>query len=283
MSEQDLESPVEEEVILDPVGNEVNLEPDQGKPLPLIDYFKELDDEQIDLRCWIRLPNSFEHREIQQKGLASRARKLRECRTAGSDAEAMVDQAMTVYEDMTDEELVNYLLEYHRRDKLFEASLIVEEDDKYEQIDYVKDEYDLKIRQGDVESEEFKTLESILVEYADALTKEVESLISPFKGKYDQFSTQEMLNKIRKSVVMNMINDEFTNVYAQWQIFYGTRKKFDHRKKYFKSFDELRDAPPRIIDMLVSEFAVFDALKSGELKKSLAATPSLLSSVPSES
>jgi hypothetical protein len=273
----------EQTITIDPTGEEVDMQPDTGRSMPLIAYEKEIIVEEADLKCWIRLPNSFEHREIQQHALAARARKLRECKTPGSDSEAMVDQALSFFDDLNDGDLRTHLLDHHRREVMFDAIVGVEDDEKFANIEAHQSAYSLKVRSGDVEGEEFETLHAILTEYAEALEKEVETLVAPFQGKYDAMTRPELLEKIRKSLVMATINDEFTNVYAKWQIFYGARKHFNHRQKLFKTFDEMLDADARHVDILVEEFAILDALKSGELKKSQGATPSLLSSVPSES
>jgi len=235
------------------------------------------------LRCWIRIPNKFQHRKIQKAAQAARARRVLEYKTEDSDAfviaQSGVDQ---VFEDGSDK-VKEWLVSQHYREKSLDAILEVERSDEWGEIDEQRERYQYLIRQGDTDTDEYAALEKILLKYVDLLEQKTNEMIEPFRQKYEAMTDDQLREKVRRAIIKADCDDEFTNVYNQWQIFYGTRHHGNHNRYFFKSFDAVMEADDDVIETLTDQFATLDVMRAGELKKTLLQTSSLVSSETSES
>ena len=225
-----------------------------------------------DLVCWVRIPNKFQHRKIQKAAIAARARRVAEYKDPDSDAGVtLVSGVDQVFEEGLDT-VREFLLGQHMRELALEAMLLLERSEDWSEIDEQRDRYNQMLRMGDIDTDEFKVTESILIDYATKLQEKSEELVLPFKVKYEGMDEAALRDKVGRAIVKADCDDEFTNVYNQWQIFYGTRQERNHNKYYFQNFDAVMEADDHIIEILTEEFAKLGAVKAGELKKALLAT-----------
>lgn len=267
------ESPVQ----TDPLGAPIPTEAITPTPAPFQSYSAEVDYPEIGLRCWIRLPNQFQHREIQRRSLAARSRRVAQYKDPESDANVILIDKIGQMEEWTDDEIVKWLCEQHAPEALMAAqnkveNEIVKGDDGVEKLRWPnireqQDRYGEMTRRGETENDEFQALEKILFGYADAITAALNDEIDPIKGGYEIMAREQLLEKVRRAFIKADCQDEFINAYNQWQIFYGTRNYAEHGIHYFHNFDAVMDAEPEIIEALTFEFGKLDTLKAVELKK----------------
>lgn len=225
--------------------------------------------EYDDFKCWIRIPNKLQHRKMQKAAQAARARKVAEYKNPDSDASAVLQTAIDEVSRKGRDGIVEWLVDQHVREKALEAYLVVESQEEFENIDEHREAYNLLHRQGSTDSEEFKIAQEFIIKASDAIRDKTNELLEPFVDKYEAMDEDALREKVKRALIKADADDEFMNEYNVQMIFYGTRLYNDHEKHYFKTLDDLYDAPDGVVELLTQEFSMLDALKAGELKKAV--------------
>lgn len=267
---------------VDPAGNPVDTrEYADDKPPSVLNYARDVDRDGV--RVWIRLPNQFQHREVQRHAVAARRRKIRAMQDANSDAALVLESKMERFDDVDDDELREILTNSHLREAITQATIVIEHGDnpdhkQFSDMDSQKVRYDYLTRRGETDTDEFKALEGLIVAYAKELETEVEESLLPHRGRYATLDRAGMLELLRKQSAKGEADDEFMTVYNQWQLYYGTRRHDNHNKLHFASIDRLIDEDSHVIEVLVDEFSLLEAARGIELKKAVAVMTSSRSS-----
>lgn len=259
-------------------------------PTPLVSFSKEIKQE-VDgeiLHVWIRLPNPFQHRKVHEHAAAARARMVMQLKDPESDASMIIEEQISETEDLTDDDLIEWLLGRHATEAIFAAQVELDhleetgaDGNSYRPWDGMtshQERYAIMLERSEVESDEFKKLEAHIMAYAEAIQERANFYLEPKHEAYSAMDREGRIEKIRRALKHARCTDEFINVYNQWQIFYGTRDPVKQNKLYFEKFTDLLDAEGGCVELLTEEFAHLDALKAGELGKSPRAT-SLLASL----
>lgn len=263
-------------------------------PTPHLSFSKEIratvDGEPFE--AFIRLPNPWQHRKVQDHAAAGRARMVMQLKDKDSDAYAIIEEQLLELVDMSDDDIIEYLLAKHTPEAVYKAQIELmnlEDVDangkKFHPWDTIlehQERYALLIERDETEGDEFKKLEAHLISYAEALQEKAQEHLEPKEAVYAAMDREGLIERVRRSLCHARATDEFINVYNQWQIFYGTRKIDNPNQGYFPSFSELMDANSGVVELLTDEFARLDALKAGELGKSPRVTSLLASLEQSE-
>jgi len=282
------EVPVEEEAPPPESGNRIEVDPSwkqfDSDPTPFLSFSKEVEAE-VDgdkVRVFIRLPNQWQHRKVQEHAAAARARMVMQLRDPNTDSSAIIEEQLLSIEDLEDDKIIEWLLQRHAPEAVFSAQLELE---TFEDTDANgekfypwanmfehQERYAILVQRQETDSDEFRKLEEHVISYAEAIQERANHHLEPKEQVYAALDREGLMDKARRALRNARCMDEFINVYNQWQIYYGTRKLGDNNRLYFKSFGAMLDADTGIIELLTAEFATLDALKAGELGKSPRAT-----------
>jgi hypothetical protein len=263
-------------------------------PTPHLVFSKEIeslvDGEKV--KMFIRLPNQWQHRKVQDRAAAARARMVMQLKEPDSDVSAVIQEQLMQIEDLDDDKIIEWLLSKHAPEAIFRAQMELESLEEvdangktfkpWESIPEHQERYYMMLQRNDTENDEFRKTEEFILKYAEALQERANHHLEPKEAVYAALDREGLMEKVRRSLCHSKATDEYINVYNQWQIYYGTRDFHQRHKNYFKSFNDLLDAQTGLIDLLTDEFATLDALKAGELGKSPRATSLLASLEQSE-
>jgi hypothetical protein len=268
---------------VDPTGRVPSAEDTVDETKPFARYHCDVVDEAIGLRVHIRLPNQFQRGTMKEEADAARARRLRQLRDSDSTAALAIESQMDqLYADMADDELRNVLLGKAQPLATARAQVDIEHADhrsqpdlkQYHGIERQQMTYDRLLRAGGQETEEFKAVEELLMDYALVLQDRVSDLLEPLKLKLQNVDRDGLLADIRKAIMRESCDSAFMRAYSQWQVYFGTRDFEDHEKLYFRSFEALMDEDGQKVDRLMAEFATLEAINIDEMRRFLAAIPS---------
>lgn len=263
-------------------------------PTPFLTFSKQVDTEIAGeaFSVFIRLPNPFQHRKVQQHAQAARARRVMAHKDPESDIYAITAEKLEQFLEMDEDKLRDWLLDRHSSEAIFAAQIELEFHEEegadgskkrmWEDIPQHQERYAIMLERNETEVEEFENVEKILTSYAEALQEKANEYLEPYRAHYDALDRQDLEEKVRRALIKADCLDEFTNVYNLWQIYYGARKSDNHNTTYFSNINELLDAEGPVIELLTEEFSKLDALKAGELKKSPRAISLLASLAQSE-
>jgi hypothetical protein len=283
-----------DENVTEEVETPVNVEPEwkefDSDPTPHLSFSKEVkatvDGEEFS--AFIRLPNPWQHRKVQDHAAAARARMVMQLRDKESDAYAIVQEQIGSIDDLEDEKVIDYLVGRHAPEAIFRAQIELETMEDVDangkafkpwgNMQEHQERYAILLQREETESDEYKKLEGHIISYAEALQERAQHHLEPKEQVYAALDRDGLMERVRRALCHAKATDEFINVYNQWQIYYGTRQSGNHNKLYFSSFMELLDANTGLVELLTEEFAQLDAMKAGELGKSPRAT-SLLASL----
>lgn len=233
--------------------------------------------------AWCRLPNQFEHKDLQEKANAARARRVRQLRDAGTDLYDILDEEMEAirYADNARLLIVDELVDRESLTDWFEAVREVQdtEEDQEGEEEPIKpfasiedDERRLDELQNmdpdDRPNDEYEELLRHLGRYQEAITTNLEERMRPRReallgrppadnpeGELEGGLTLDrLLDQLRRSRIDSAGQEEFLHVYNSWEWHLGTLRFPPRGPRYFPSVDEMKSAPPEVLDALQATF-----------------------------
>jgi hypothetical protein len=241
-----------------------------------IRWFDIVEVPEVGFQAFCRLPNDFQHRDIREKAMAAKARRIRQLKHPDSDAnvvlESEIDQIAT-HPD-AEELLIGELLAerfYSDRD---EARLDVEEREDFEHIGQDRERWRTLEAMPEEErpAEEWRELTEHISEYVVAVDNRLSEIQKPQREALIGLGVNGMADKVRERRIEAEARRSFKEVYDFWQMYAGTLvvpDDFDPdnitaattpRERYFKSEESLREADPMIVSKLQG---AFDLLEGG--------------------
>lgn len=197
--------------------------------------------EEGHFHAWIRLPNPYQHRDIQEKAAAARARRLRALRDPESDPRVILEDELADIGTEADKEII--VAEILDRDFPEDFSRAMREvsdiDDPdapapeegeavaklYANIEQDREEYQ---RQRDLAEEEriadFETLRATVDAYSRAVEEHLEAIQTPRREHLMGQDVSALVDIIRRERMELQATEAFLHTYNTWQMFVCTFK-----------------------------------------------------------
>lgn len=255
-----------------------NAEAKTQAPSPLSKFDGHVHNPETGLSCYIRLPNKFQHKLIQDQALAARMMILRQLRDPDSMQGLAMEAKVEEYADREEGQLREFIVNAHMREAAGRAQLLIECADVDEHPEYadfanmeaIKAQYEIHLRQGDTESDDFKALDKTIHEYGDAFSAKVDELLDPLRATVSGMEKEALLKWVRKIIANQQADARFIEVYNSWEMFYGTRKCDDpenctkpaseHIHYYFPNHDALLEEDESVLSDLEDRFGKLNGL-----------------------
>lgn len=217
----------------------------------------------LHFHAWCRLPNQFQHREIREKALAARARRVRQLRDVNSDSAAILADDLEAIMRGPDpmgslvEELVN---EDWWRDYMEAVRDLHEFEDDRGELPWATIDHD-RARLAELQSldsaerpaEELAELEAHLLAYTDAVNAAHIAIVTPKRDALIARDIADLLEMVREQRIASEAQAEFMHIYSTWQWFAGTLIA-PNRGRRFESMDAMQAAAPEVITALSETF-----------------------------
>jgi len=240
---------------------------------------EDIDEEQGKNDCanplhwhgWIRLPNQYQQREIREKALAARARRVRQLRDEESDAYAVLEHELDELRhggEAAKEQVVDELLRKDMWRDVREAADDVKQGDGDEESPYAHIERDrerlneLTVKKADLpdnealpdgELDELDSLTRHLDKYDEAFEAAYQARIKPRRESLMAQSLDELVDQIRDDRINADAEDAFMHVYSTYMKLAGTLKK-PRGEHVWKDIAPMKESAPEVIEDLDAAF-----------------------------
>lgn len=222
--------------------------------------------------AWCRQPNDFQEREIGQRAMAAKARKIRQLRTNGSDANETLETLLEEFVQEADfktrgaAELVGYdwaqdLLAATREVRdTDDTSEGAEEDQKlYAHID---DDQARSVKLSsqspeERDEDEFQELQEHLAGYHNAVGAALEAITSPKMESYAAMDDTDLMDLLRRKRIEHQGHVEFNHWYATHKWLSCTYNMVDGTP-VFADLADLTSAPDKVISALRETYGNLD-------------------------
>lgn len=206
---------------------------------PGADSCEDIDEEQGTNSCsnpshvhlWCRLPNQFQHREIRERALAAKARRVRQLRDPDSDSAVILEEEMDSLARGGDAMREDIIEELVQKDWWrFHLTAVAEvkdfEDDKdvkpYEHIDADQERLEAlnAMPEDERPAEEYKELSAHIEAYAEAVTAAREAEAQPHREALAGRDINSLIDMVRDQRIDIDSNEAFAHTYAtlEWQL-----------------------------------------------------------------
>lgn len=209
-------------------------------------------DHKLDGRCqnedhfhaWIRLPNPFQHRDIQEKAAAAKARKLRALREEDSDArvtlelqlDRMRDSRGVLIEEIVDKDFPDdYTAAIREVDALEDETWQPDPESDEEQtppklyahIDQDREELgrQRELDEEQRDAEEFERLQTAVAAYDQAVQDALKAIQDPRREALHGRPMDELLEIVRRERIEALGTEAYLHTYNTWQMYVCTLKK----------------------------------------------------------
>lgn len=227
----------------------------------------------LHFHAWCRLPNQFQVREIREQAFAAKARRMRQLRNEGSDANEILEAELDVLRrggEATKAEVIDEIVGKDWWQDYLEAAQTVREveDEKgvktFEHVDRDQERFkELDATPADQRNaDEFEELQRHLVAYGEAVTAELEKIVAPKKAALESKELSDLVDMIREDRIEGQGSEEFMHTYAMQSWLVGTLKTRGGESR-FKSQAELQSAPSEVIAALKETFEDLEQTERG--------------------
>lgn len=224
----------------------------------------------LHFHAWCRLPNKFQHKDIREKGMAAKARRVRAMKDPESDAYAVLDSELS---EFTEDRLPDIIAEIVARDWSGDYMRAIEEissRDEFAQIEQDRERYEEILDEEGAKpegerSDEFEELHKHVTGYIEAVKSEVERLQDPRRDALIAQGYEAALKTLREQRIDMAGDQTFLHVYNEWMWFIGTLRP----NKLARVFSKLGNADdqtpgtmwgaaPEVINAIESTFTDLD-------------------------
>lgn len=224
-------------------------------------------DHKLDGRCgesdhfhaWIRLPNPFQHRDIQEKAAAAKARRLRALREDDSDArvtlelqlDLMRESRSVLIEEIVDKDFPDDYTQAIREvdaleDETWEPDPESDEEQAppklYAHIDQDREEL---ARQRELDDEqrdagEFERLQSTVAAYDAAVQDALKAIQDPRREALHARPMDELLEIVRRERIEALGVEAYLHTYNTWQMYVCTLKREGAQERVWPSIEAMK-------------------------------------------
>jgi hypothetical protein len=274
--EQNGKPPEAEEVVELQVSTDVGDSPPAGatQGVEAIQWFQVVRVETVGFEAFVRLPNDYQHRDIREKALAAKGRRIRQLKHPETDANVVLESELdAVAEGEGGKEAIigELLAETYYRDR-DDAALDVQEDEKWENIRQDQERWSTLSTTSvdDRSADEWRELTEHIAAYAKAIEERLDAIQKPRRELLEALDLNELVDKARDRRIEAESRRVFNDTYSFFQTYFCTLKLpegFDPeritpdtmpRQRYFSSEQDLREYDSRVVAELREAFDVLE-------------------------
>jgi hypothetical protein len=216
----------------------------------------------LHFHAWCRLPNQFQHREIREKALAARARRVRQLRDPSSDSAAILEDDIdsilrrpgahaTLVDELVNKDYWKDYVEAVRDLHEFEDE---HGERPWERVERDRERYQqLQSGDSDEPSEELAELEKHLLAYTVAIDAAHEAILEPKRRALQERDVSDLADLVREQRIAAEAQAEFMHIYSSWQWYVGTLRAPGGERR-FASIEAMQAAAPEVIGALATTF-----------------------------
>jgi hypothetical protein len=213
--------------------------------------------------AWLKLPNVFQTRDIQDKAEAARARKRRALKDPTTDAYAVLEEGIEAWglTPETLELLAGQLASQRVQAEYTQLRESLLEDDRFEH--YAADIEEFK-RLGDVPEEErdeedFERLGKMVEEFKDEYLAAINRRVATETERLKQIPKDELLDLERRNVIDVTAGEVFLHTKYTWSYFICALKPVKAGTAFpsarvFENPEAMKGAPPEVVNALRDAF-----------------------------
>lgn len=263
---------VSEEQVVEQVATTIGDSPAAATVTPqeALRWFEIVEVPEAGFRAFARLPNDFQHKDIREKAMAAKARRIRALKNPATDAWEVLDfeiGAIAETEGAVENLVFELLMERSDRDQL----RAVEEVNQREEWEHVQQDHERfrslrEVPDDERAEEEYRELVEHLAKYGHAIQEEVDKIQQPRREALTNLGLDTLLDKVRERRIDAEGRREMNDTWVFWQTFVGTLvipEGFDPdnitmetmpRERFFKEEKDLRELDPLIAVRLAESF-----------------------------
>lgn len=239
-------------------------------------WFEIVEVPEAGFTAFVRLPNDYQHKDIREKAMAAKARRIRALRNTSTDAWEVLEfemnsaaEAEGALENLAHE----IMLDRADRDR-YAAMTEVNEREEYEHVRQDQERFRSMQAMEDRPEEEWEELVNHLAGYARAIDAETEKIQEPRKEALVGLGLDGLMEKVRERRIDAEGRRAFNDTYAFWQTYVGTLKLpegFDPahitqesmpRERVFATEQELREVDPLVGTRVTEAFEMLEGALS---------------------
>lgn len=232
----------------------------------------------LHFHAWCRLPNQFQHREHREKGLAAKARKIRQLRDPETDAYAILEEEFDSLSRQGDAGKAGLVDELLGRDwwkdyieavtETGEETVEGQDEDGEKLYEHVeRDQARYTVLQGLPEDQrpkdEYDELTRHLAAYNEKVQKRVDELQKPRREALEKRDISSLIDEIRDDRIQSEGTDEFNFVYGQHEWHVGTLVAPGGERR-FPSLEALQEAAPEVVAALKAAYNDLERTRNTE-------------------
>ncbi len=214
--------------------------------------------------AWVCLPNSFQIRDIGEKAMAAKARKMRALKDPESDSHVTLESELDGYRhEPRLGQLINALARARVEPHLPDIVKDVSQEERFEH--HAQDAEEFKrldeLPEDQRDSEEYDRLSADMLAYAEAVDKAINERAEAEEKALRALPVDDVIAEQRQLRIEDLGNEAYLNAYYTWAMYVGTRQTttdgFSSARK-FKTPDELKFAPPEVIVAIRSKIQALE-------------------------
>jgi hypothetical protein len=229
---------------------------------------------------WVRLPNPFEKKSIDDKAAAAEARKLRSYRDADSNDSVILDNDIAGLQAAGDREVLieEIVGADFLQDHLRAVNELAEEDEKedgeWATIEEDRERWNaLGAKQpDDRDEEEFAKLGERISEHAQLVNTRRDEIQVPRRQALADTSIEDLATMVRQLRVDGMANGIRREEKLKWEMYICTLKPKDPNKpgfpieRCFSSIDAFVSGPPEVLEVIAETVTKLNRESATHLK-----------------
>lgn len=236
--------------------------------------------------AWIRLPNPYQVRDINEKARAARARVIRSLRDENSDAYIIMEEELDeLRNERVKPQLVTEIVDKDFADHYDEAvrdaldiddpSWRPEDDDEdaepaklYAHIDADQEEYARQVLlPEDQRDETFAELERTVGGFATAVDEALERIRQPLRAELEQRDMDELVEFVRRDRIDARAQEMYLHTWNTWQWYvctYEPVKRGTPAGRKFKDVNTFKyDTPAPVVNAIQKGFSELERRLTG--------------------
>lgn len=218
--------------------------------------------------AWICLPNKLQHRDVQEKARAAKARRKLAMRDSGGEGRGASDAYVMLESELDDlmrgdrKPILEQLSNRKARERLGEVVLEVREEERFENYDQDSEEFRrlALLKEEDRDAELFKQLDAAMTLFGEAIEQRAEEQRLSDVAAMEAMDDTSLRSILREARIEGEANDVWNATYYAWLAFICTKVPLANgaSRRYFTSMEEFKNAPPEAVS------AVDDAIRDLE-------------------
>lgn len=214
--------------------------------------------------AWVRLPNQFQHREVRDKAMAARARRIRQLRDPETDSYAVLEGDLDELARQGDSAKEGIVEELAGKDWFHDttqaAKDLAEKEDEHGELIYEHIERDqLRLREINDMPEEERPEEEMaellrhVEAYGDDLEKATDERYQPRKEALMALELNALIDQMRDQKIEADAERAFLDTYNTWEWFVCTLKGVPKAagkapgERRFSSIEAMKGSAPEVV------------------------------------